>query len=286
MPTFATPAPITASVDIVLGDITFAAGERADTVVEVQPIDPTRPLDIQAADQVIIEYAHGRLQVKHPKLRTAFASRYGSVRVLVWLPAGSHVQGNTAEGEYVVQGVVGSCRLKNAIGDIRVDQASEVRLKTSGGRVTVDHVSGSADVSANGAVRVRRIDGDAEVTTIGGEIWIGEVGGELRADSSVGGITVEVARAAVKAKTATGHIRLGRLGSGPVDLSAAIGKLEVGVPAGIAVRLDAHTPTGRIRNLLDAADDQSGRTVKVRARCNGGGDIVVHRADASLSPRG
>ncbi|MEV0274317.1 hypothetical protein AB0H43_36565 [Hamadaea sp. NPDC050747] len=286
MPTFETPAPISASVDVILGDITFAAGDRTHTVVEVQPIDPTRPLDIQAADQVIIEYAEGKLQVKHPKLRTAFARRYGSVRVLVQLPTGSDVQGTTAEGEYVVQGVVGSCRLKNAIGDIRVEQATDVRLKTSGGRVTVGHVTGSADVTANGTVRVRRIDGDAEVTTIGGEIWIGEVGGELRADSSVGGISVDVAHAAVKAKTATGHIRVGELGSGPVDLYAAIGKLEVGVPAGTAVRLDAHTPTGRVRNLLDAADDQAGRTVKVRARCSGGGDVVVHRAGAPITPRG
>jgi hypothetical protein len=51
------------------------------------------------------------------------------------------------------------------------------------------------------------------------------------------------------------------------------------VEVGIAVRLDAHTPTCRVRDHLQApgTPEQSDRTVKVRARSNGG-DIVVRRA--------
>ncbi|MFD0594367.1 hypothetical protein ACFQZ4_19565 [Catellatospora coxensis] len=110
MPTFDTPAPISARVDIVLGDIRFVTGDRADTVVEVEPIDPTRRLDLEAAAQVEITFTDGRLQVTHPKVRAMFTKRYGSVKVLVRLPAGSDVRGDTAQGECVVQGVVGSCR--------------------------------------------------------------------------------------------------------------------------------------------------------------------------------
>lgn len=242
MPTYDTPAPISATVDIILGDIRFVASDRADTVVEVRPIDPSRPLDIAAAEAVIIEFTGDKLLVKHPKLRKTFTKRYGSVSVLVELPTGSDVRGDTAQGEYVVQGAVGSCRLTTAIGGIRVGQAADVRLRTTGGKVIVDHVAGRADVRGNGDVRVRRIDGDAEVTSIGGDISVGEFGGDT------------------------------------ADLSAAIGAVEVGVAEGTAVRLDAKATTGRVRNQL-TAPDRSARTVRVRARCNGG-DIVVHQARA------
>lgn len=245
MQTFDTPTPISATVDVVLGDIRFIASDRADTVVEVHPIDPTRQLDVEAAEQVKIEFADGKLRLRHPKLRTAFTRKWGSVKVLVQLPTGSDVEGDTAQGEFVVQGAVGSCRLKTAIGDIKVDRAADARLRTTGGKVTVDHVSGEADISGFGDIRIGRIDGDAKVKNIGGAIGVGEFGG------------------------------------GKADLYAVIGKVEVGVPQGTSVQLDAHTPTGRVHNRLDAPE-RSDRALKLRARSNGG-DIVVHRAGADQS---
>ncbi|WP_051366336.1 DUF4097 family beta strand repeat-containing protein [Hamadaea tsunoensis] len=167
MPAFATPTPISATVDLMLGDVRFVAGPRADTVVEIHPVDPSRTLDVEAAAHTTVEYADGRLSVRQPRLRTMFARRYGSVRVLVDLPAGSDVSAKTAEGECVVQGTVGSCRLSTAIGDIRVAQAADVLLRTAGGRVIVDHVTGPADIRGNGEIRVRRIDGDAVIRNIG-----------------------------------------------------------------------------------------------------------------------
>ncbi|MEU7819765.1 DUF4097 family beta strand repeat-containing protein [Catellatospora sp. NPDC049133] len=244
MPTFDTPAPISATVDIILGDIRFVADDRADTVVRVEPIDPTRQLDVDAAEHVEITFTDGRLLVRHPKLRAVFTKRHGSVKVLVRLPTGSDVRGDTTQGECVVQGVVGSCRLKTAIGDLRVGQAADVRLKTTGGKVVVDHVTGRSDVDANGDIRMRSIGGGASIRSIGGDIRVGELGG------------------------------------GPADLYAAIGKVEVGVAQGIAVRLDARTSTGQVRNQLEAPG-QPDRAVDVRARCHGG-DITVRRAEVGL----
>lgn len=258
MKTFATPAPISATVDIVMGDIRFVAADRADTVVDVRPLDPTRKLDIEAAELVDVVFADGKLRVSHPKLRKAFSTRFGTVTVRVELPTGSDVQGNTAQGDYLVRGRIGSCRLKTAIGGIRVAQAADVQLKTTGGKVTVEHVTGPADVGANGEVRIGRIDGDAVVKNLGGDV------------------TVDVAAAAITAKTTTGDVRIGEIGGGTVDLYAAIGRLDVGVRDGIAVKLDANASTGRVRNHLEAPGS-SDRVVKVRARCNGG-DITVHRA--------
>jgi DUF4097 and DUF4098 domain-containing protein YvlB len=255
MNAFETPAPITADVDIVSGDIRFTAADRADTVVEVEPIDPTRALDVEAAEQVRVEYADGRLRVWHPKLRTVFTKKFGSVRVHVALPTGSDVRGDTAQGDCLVHGAVGSCRLATAIGDIRIGRADRARLKAVSGKVTVGHVSGPAEVTGYGAIRIGRFDGEAAVKNLGGDI------------------TVDAALAKLDANTVNGAIRIGAVGVGPVDLYAAVGQIDVGVPEGAAVALDARASTGRVRDGLAVGE---GPEVRVRARCNGG-DITLRR---------
>jgi len=224
MSTFTTPAPISATVDIIFGNITVKASDRTDTVVEIRPADPEWELDVKAAEQVVVEFTDGRLQVKHPKLRSIFSKRYGAIEVLIELPTGSQLHGYTAKGEYVVEGEIGSCELKTANGDIRV----------------------------------------------------GTVTGNLRAKSATGHITVDTAGAEVNARTASGDIRVGALGTGPVDLYTATGEVAIGVPAGSAAALDAHTSVGRVFNHLDTTDDTT-RTVPVRARTHGG-NITLTRA--------
>ncbi|MDA1361216.1 DUF4097 family beta strand repeat-containing protein [Glycomyces luteolus] len=279
MHTFNTPAPITAAVDIILGDIRFTAADRTDTAVQVEPIDPTRELDIEAADKVNVEFEAGKLRVWHPKLRTAFTRKFGSVRITVALPAGSDVQGDTADGEYVVRGRIGSCNLKNAIGDIKVADTAEVKLKTTGGRVHVEQVRGNAEVSGSGDIRLHRIGGDAAVKNIGGNTWIGEAEGDLRVNAANGPITIDTARAAVEAKTSIGDITIGMIGTGPVELTTAIGRLQVGVPQDTAVELDARSATGRVIDHV-AVPGTPKATVKVRVRTSGG-DITVKEAQAS-----
>ncbi|MDA0564610.1 DPP IV N-terminal domain-containing protein [Streptomonospora sp. S1-112] len=272
MPTFDTPEPIRATVDIVFGEVRFVAGDRADTAVEVRPADPAWDPDVRAAEQVAVAFADGRLTVRHPQLRTAFTTEYGTVAVRVELPAGSDVRGETARGGYRVEGAVGSCRLKTPSGDIRVERAAAVRLRTTGGAISVGSVAGQADISGNGDIRVTRLGGGAEVKTMGGGVWIGEAAGDLRVNSANGPITVDVARAAVNAKTPTGDIRLGELG-GDADLYTTLGAVEVGVPHHTAADVDARTSAGRVRDTR-TTPGHGARTVRVRARSHGG-DIVL-----------
>lgn len=276
MPTFLTREPISATVDIVFGDIRFTAADRGDTVVEVRPADPSWALDVKAAAQTDVAYTDGKLLVKQPKLRNLWTAKCGAVEVLVRLPTGSHVHGDTAKGDFVVEGAVGTCRLKTPTGDIRVAQAGQARLRTTGGTVAVDHVTGDADISGNGDIQIGRVDGAAVVKNISGRSRVGEVGGDLRMNSANGLISIDVARAAVRAKTATGGIRVGEAGDGDVDLFTATGEVEIGVRQGTAAIVDARASAGRVRNYLDAAP-HAGGTVKVRARSHGG-DITVRRA--------
>ena len=99
MPTFDTPEPITATIDLAIGDVRISAGDRATTVVEVQPSDPSNERGPQGRRATRVEYANEQLLVKAPKLRSWLSrSGGGSIDVTIELPAGSHVHGSARAG--------------------------------------------------------------------------------------------------------------------------------------------------------------------------------------------
>jgi DUF4097 and DUF4098 domain-containing protein YvlB len=224
MSTFSTPAPISAAIDIIFGNITVKASDRTDTVVEVRPTDPTWESDVKAAEQVIVEFTDGKLQVKHPKLRSMFSKRYGAVEVLIELPTGSDLHGYTAKGEYVVEGEIGSCELKTANGDIRVGTVSgNLRAKSATGHITVDAAGAEVNArTASGDIRLGALGtGSVDVYTATGEVTIGVPAGTvaaLDAHTSVGRVFNDLeapekpARTVpVRARTHGGNIRLSRV---------------------------------------------------------------------------
>ncbi|MFF8868154.1 hypothetical protein ACF08B_39680, partial [Streptomyces sp. NPDC015139] len=63
MPKFATPAPVTAHLDIPAGRIRLIAADRADTTVEILPADPSKGRDIKAAERIDVSYDDGVLRI-------------------------------------------------------------------------------------------------------------------------------------------------------------------------------------------------------------------------------
>ena len=61
MPTFDTPEPIALSLELGVGDVRIVASDRTDTVVDVQPSDPSKKSDVTAVEQTRVEYANGSL---------------------------------------------------------------------------------------------------------------------------------------------------------------------------------------------------------------------------------
>src|SRR6185437_1513502 len=112
-----------------------------------------------------------------------------------------------------------------------------------------------------------------------GDSWVGAVEGDLRINAANGDIAVDRAGGSVDASTANGDVRVGDVTRGAASLKTALGRVEVGIHAGTAARLDVHTTMGRVRNELDAADQPASteERVEVRAR-TGFGDIVIRRA--------
>jgi hypothetical protein len=300
MPTFTTPDPIFAIIDLASSNVRINASDRPDTVVEIRPADETNDADVQAAEQAQVVYANGRLLVKAVKNRGPAPSGWGSLDMLVeapknwarsllgWggvidvtieLPSGSRVEANTTAG-FRCRGRLGEVKFTTSYGDIRLDEATRLQLKTGSGDISVTRSTGHADVTtSNGNIRIGEIDGTALVKTSNGDLTLGEVTGDLRLNTAYGDITVERALAGVVAKTAYGNVRIDEVVRGSIVLETSGGGLELGIREGTAAWLDVSSHYGTVDVSLDACDGpaRSDETVEVRAH-TAYGDIAIHRS--------
>lgn len=281
MPSFDTPTPISATVELVAGEVRITAAARTDTVVQVRPADSAAERDVRAAEQTRVEYASGRLVIRGPK-QPGFGvfGKTGSVEVSIELPAGSGVDGKLGVGAVTCSGPLADCRLKTGAGDLQVEDAASLTLHTGFGAAIAEKVTGDAEVTTgSGKLSLRAVGGHAVLKNGNGETWIGEAGGELRINAANGDVAAEHAAASVAATTANGSIRIGELVRGHASLRTAAGRIQLGIRRGTAARLDLHTQFGKVRNDLDAAagpadnDEQA----EVRAR-TAFGDILIHRS--------
>jgi DUF4097 and DUF4098 domain-containing protein YvlB len=282
MPVFETPDPITATLELHIGDIRITASDRSDTTVEVRPSDPGTDLDVKAAEQTRVEYADGRLLVKAPKQRNlGLFGKPGSIDVEIALPAGSRLDTTAGIAKVVGTGVLGDVRIKTGVGDLLLDRAGQLDLTTAAGDVTVTAAAGRASIStASGLLRVGEIHGDAVLKNSNGDTRLGLAGGTLKVNNANGEIVVERAAGDVTATTANGSIRIRSVTRGAVSLKTAFGGLEVGIPAGTAAYLDLSTGFGTVSNHLDGSGEPgvSDQRVEVRAR-TAYGDIMIRRPE-------
>ncbi|MFH9010749.1 DUF4097 family beta strand repeat-containing protein [Streptomyces sp. NPDC017943] len=278
MPTFDTLEAISVTARVEAGSIQFAAGLRADTVVEVRPRDPEKDLDVRTAAQTEVVLVDGLLTVRTPK--SGLFGRTGTVDVTVALPVGSHIDLTGAWTQVFGEGRLGEVKVRTSSGDVRLDATGALTVTASHGSVTVERVEGAAGIStSSGSVRAGLLDGPAVVKNAHGTTTVGAATGELRVSGAHGDIDIARAEDSVTATTAHGTVRLGEVARGTVRLETGTGAIEVGVRAGTAAWLDARSGSGQVRNTLTAsgAPDGCEDTVTIRARSRHG-TIDVHRA--------
>ena len=280
MPTFDTPGPITATIDVVIGAVRISAADRDATVVEARPSDGSNAEDVKAAQLTRAEYANGHLLVRAPKVRSWLPrARGGSVDVTIELPAGSDVRGAGQLTDFDCEGPLGDCRLRTGLGQIRVDQAAAVSLKSGIGDLSVDHATGHAELTTgSGDVRARELEASAAIKNSNGDTWVGVAGGDLRIKAANGSIAVDLARGSVGAKSANGDVRVGEVARDSVVLETHLGDVEVGISDGTAAWLDVRAAAGGVLNSLESTDapGDSAQTVQVRARTSAG-NVVIRR---------
>nr|MDQ6885087.1 DUF4097 domain-containing protein [Candidatus Dormibacteraeota bacterium] len=233
------------------------------TVVEVRPGREGRRADIEAAERTRVQLADGRLEVRAPRSRhLALIGRPGAIDLIVQVPRGSHVRGNSSYGDIDTEGQLGDCSLKTSYGTLSVQDVGALTLETSAGNITAGRVAGVAELS-----------------TSSGDVRIEETGAPANLKTSAGDVRVERAGDAIQARTAYGGIRVGRALRGQLDLTTSYGDVEVGVAEGTTTLLEVRSNHGRVRNELIQVDGapESGESLKVRAQ-TGYGDIRIRRA--------
>jgi DUF4097 and DUF4098 domain-containing protein YvlB len=263
MPTFDTPGPIRARIEVVHGAVQVRADDRHDTTVTVRPRNEASSADVTAADQTQVTFRDGELLVRSAsRPRLLFFGSGPEIEIDVVLPTGSSLDVRTTAGDITCTGRLGAADLECKHGGVRLDQAGSLRARSSSGNVSAASV-----------------DGETEVTTAYGDVRVGQTAGPARLETGYGNVTVDRALGSLTGTTKYGQVRVGEAVRGSLVLETAYGEVEAGVREGTAAWLDVHSGAGRIRNLLTEAEgpEDATETVEIHARTSYG-DILIRRA--------
>ena len=192
MPTFNTPQPISAVLDIPAGRVQFIAADRADTAVEILPADTSKSRDVKVAEQTTVEYRDGVLRIE-ASAKNQYFGPSGAIEATVQLPAGSHVTVKAASAEVRAVGQFGDVTVESQHGLITLDEAASARLTTAAGDVSVGRLNGPAKIrTSKGDIRIAEaIRGTVELRTDAGQVQVGAAAGvsaSLNAGTSSGRI--------------------------------------------------------------------------------------------------
>ena len=142
MPTFATPAPITAAMQVAGAQVRVTASDRTDTVVLVEPINEASASDLKVASKTEVGFAGGQLTVK----TTVSGDKRGSVAIAIDLPADSRLVANLAYSSVHADGPLGACELHMASGQVQLDHIDALQANIAAGEVAIGHIAGRAGI--------------------------------------------------------------------------------------------------------------------------------------------
>lgn len=250
--TFDTPRPVALRVDQVAGRLEVRAAESRSTRVRVSALDPADTAATEYAASVAIDLDGDAVRVTLPHAHP-IRRQHPQVLTRVDLPSGSHVELRSAATTLTTEGPLGDVAVKSASGGVEVDRARSVTVRTAAGDVEVGEVDGRVSVkSASSRVSV----GSAHGLEVKG------AAGEVHAVRLTGDVVVQ---------TAAGTIRVDALGAGRARIEGKLANIEVGVVAGIDVRLDLSTGIGVVDCELDRLDHAPA----------GGGQLDLRAASAT-----
>jgi Toastrack DUF4097 len=276
MPTFATPGPIAATVQVAGAQVRATASDRTDTVVLVEPINEASRSDVKVANKTKVDFADGQLSVK----TTAAGDKNGSVAITIDLPAGSSLVAYLAYSDVHADGSFGECELHIASGRVELDRIDALQANISAGEVAIGHIAGGADIDGGAfAMRIGEVKGTVGLSSSGGQAWIGHASADLDLSSASSDFDIDRADGSVTASTASGAIRIGRMTNGQAKLTNASGNIEVGISEGTAASIDVNSERGAVHNFVSSQGEPgpSDAKVSVHARTRHG-DITIQRA--------
>ena len=276
MPTFATPEPIAATVEVAGAQVRVTASDRTDTVVLVEPVDEANRSHVKVADKTKVDFADGQLSVK----TTTPGDKSGSVSITIGLPAGSSLAAYLSHSSVQVDGLLGQCELHLASGQVRLDRIDALQASIASGEVAIGHIAGRASIDGGTfAMPIGEVSGAVGLSSSGGQAWIGHALAGLDLSSGSGDFDIDRADGSIAATTGSGAIRIGRMTHGQAKLMNGSGNIEVGIGEGTAASVDASSERGVVHDSVSSQSnsDPSDHQVMVHARTRHG-DIIIARA--------
>ena len=284
--TFQTPGTVRAEVRIGAGEVRFEATDTQETTVTLEPLrdnDATRAaiedarIELRersgAYDVVVDVRDHGR----------GFSfGRGAEVRVEVRCPEGTEVETKTGSADIEGRGRLESIAIQTGSGDVRFDEVTgNARADAASGDVEVSTVGGEARINtASGDIQLGLVLGAAKINSASGDISLREAHGSVDVNSASGDVFVGEAASSVNVNTASGDQQIQRAGEGKLSLKSASGDLQVGIPEGASLFVDARSRSGEVRSELPVSDsppEGDGPNIELRANTMSG-DITVVRA--------
>lgn len=183
------------------------------------------------------------------------------IRVVARVPERYSVRVETGGGKIEIEEIDGEIDARTSGGGIAVDGTTgDVRLRTSGGRIQAENIEGDLDArTSGGEIRVSDVKGSVEVKTSGGRIQIDGAGGLVRAATSGGSISV----------------RFDGLPEGSIQTSG--GGIDVEIPEGVGIDLDAQTSGGRVVVRAEVMPSSLISRSQLKGSINGGGPPLLLR---------
>jgi beta-lactamase regulating signal transducer with metallopeptidase domain len=256
-----------------MGSITVNSGRQNRVVVVVhrEAEGDTRPeeFEVRFARQGNDVRVTGRQARRDQPDRRSVSM---NVRYEITVPHDYNAELNTAGGSISITNLTGNVRSNTRGGSLSFDRINgTIQGATSGGSVSVAYSRGRTQVtSSGGSITLRHLQGDTQANTTGGSVTIEDVAGNLQA------------------ATQGGFIR-GRYSSPPsgiVRLATTGGSIDVAIPSGAGVHLDAAAQGGTVRTDFNVPVESSNSSHRAVGPVNGGGaELNLRTSGGSIQVR-
>jgi DUF4097 and DUF4098 domain-containing protein YvlB len=275
--TFHTPGPVRLRVELSEGSVDVRAEQTDTTSVELVPEDHGAEDLLQRAT---VEQRGDEIVVVIPRGRGGLFRHGAEVSATIVVPLHSAATVETSSAEVDLLGVLGDVVVTTASGDIEVEHAASLRVKTASGDLEIGTVDGNCRANSGSAdVAVGVVGGDCELATGSGDISVESVGGRLGVKTGSGDVTVDAGDGDVDAMAGSGDLEFRRLTQGRLKAKTGSGDVAIGVAPGTAAYLDIMTVSGDVHSELDGATGPSegDQTLEIHVM-SGSGDVVLQRA--------
>jgi hypothetical protein len=269
----------------VSGEIEVKTWDRNE--VKIDALKVARASNIEKAKEnaqrvkIEVTRENGILKIESVYPKPSIRGLNVSIDYFVTIPSAASVEARSVSGDVTMENIGGKAATETTSGDVRIDGARNgARAETTSGDVMVaDIENGVYCRTASGEVEAKNVSGNAELNCVSGDVTAENIRGDIEAETVSGSVRMTGISGAsvVKGKTMSGSVIYeGDIdSSGRYSLQVHSGRVEMSIPSGSAVDLEASVFSGSINTEFDVVVSGKLDKKNLRGTVNGGGADVM-----------